>query len=153
MRDLDLIDRKILSVLQQDGRITMTDLAGAIGLSATPCTERVRRLEREGIISGYHAHVNARVLGYKLLVFVELRLHEKSASAFEQVSKELARIPALQEFHLVTGDFDYLVKARLADMADYRKLLAAIQHTLPIAEVVRSYVVVEELKESLQLAA
>jgi Lrp/AsnC family transcriptional regulator, leucine-responsive regulatory protein len=149
MRDLDKIDRNILETLQRDGRITMTDLANRIGLSATPCTERVRRLEREGIISGYHAHVNPHTLGLKMLVFVEIRLASKSEEAFEQVKHELHQVPEIMECHMVSGDFDYLVKARLAEMTDYRKLLGDILLKLPAASESRSYVVMEELKETL----
>ena len=72
MRELDRTDLKIIDFLQKDGRLSMTELAQRIGLSATPCTERERRLEREGVITGYHARVDPRALGRPLLVFVEL---------------------------------------------------------------------------------
>lgn len=149
MRDLDKIDRNILETLQRDGRITMTDLAILVGLSATPCTERVRRLEREGIISGYHARVNPHTLGLKMLVFVEIRLASKSEDIFEQVKQGLHNVPEIMECHMVSGHFDYLVKARLAEMTDYRKLLGDILLKLPAASESRSYVVMEELKETL----
>jgi Lrp/AsnC family leucine-responsive transcriptional regulator len=149
MRDLDKIDRNILETLQRDGRITMTDLATLVGLSATPCTERVRRLEREGIISGYHARVNPHTLGLKMLVFVEIRLASKSEDIFEQVKQGLHNVPEIMECHMVSGHFDYLVKARLAEMTDYRKLLGDILLKLPAASESRSYVVMEELKETL----
>lgn len=149
MRDLDKIDKNILEILQLDGRITMTDLANRIGLSATPCTERVRRMEREGIISGYHAHVNPHTLGLKMLVFVEIRLMSKSEDVFKKVKQELHNLPEIMECHMVSGDFDYLVKARLAEMADYRKLLGDILLKLPAASESRSHIVMEELKETL----
>ena len=149
MRELDPIDRNILDHLQQDGRITMTDLAARVGLSATPCTERVRRLEREGFITGYHARLNPHALGLKLLVFVEIRLTAKCEEIFDKVKQELLKIPSVMECHMVSGDFDYLVKARLAEMHDYRKLLSSILHKLPPHADSRSYVVMEELKESL----
>ena len=85
MRPLDPIDRKILHALQQDGRVTMTDLAAQVGLSATPCTERVRRLEREGIISGYHARVNPLALGLRVLVFIEIRVSNKSPKVLDEI--------------------------------------------------------------------
>jgi Lrp/AsnC family leucine-responsive transcriptional regulator len=151
MRELDRIDRKILDLLQKEGRLSMTELAQRVGLSATPCTERVRRLEREGIITGYHARVDPRALGRSLLVFVELKLSAKSNDTFDRVKKELAYVPEVMECHLVSGDFDYLIKARIAEMSDYRRLLGNILLKLPSATESRSYVVMEEVKESLYL--
>ena len=151
MRDLDKIDRKILDILQKDGRITMTDLAAKVGLSTTPVTERVKRLEREEVITGYHARVNPQALGLNLLVFVEIKLSAKSGEVFERVKKEMMFVPEVMECHLVSGDFDYLVKARLSEMSEYRRLLGNILLKLPSAAESRSYVVMEELKETLSL--
>ena len=151
MRDLDRTDLKILDLLQKNGRLTMTELAHQVGLSATPCTERVRRLEREGVITGYHARVDPRALGRPLLVFVELKLAAKSNDAFERVKKELAFVPEVMECHLVSGDFDYLIKARISEMASYRKLLGSTLLTLPHVRESKSYLVMEEVKETLEL--
>jgi len=153
MRDLDRIDRRILDLLQKDGRMAMTDLALKIGLSATPCTERVRRLEREGVITGYHARVSPQALGKNLLVFVEIKLSAKSGEVFDRVKKELIFVPEVMECHLVSGDFDYLVKARITEMSEYRRLLGNILLKLPSAAESRSYVVMEELKETLYIPA
>jgi len=149
--ELDRTDLRILDLLQKNGRLTMTELAHQVGLSATPCTERVRRLEREGAITGYHARVDPRALGRPLLVFVELKLAAKSNDAFERVKKELAFVPEVMECHLVSGDFDYLIKARISEMSDYRRLLGNILLKLPSATESRSYVVMEEVKESLYI--
>jgi Lrp/AsnC family leucine-responsive transcriptional regulator len=153
MRELDRTDRRILDLLQKDGRISMTELAGKVGLSATPCTERVRRLEREGVITGYHARVNPQALGKNLLVFVEIKLSAKSGEVFDRVKKELLFVPEVMECHLVSGDFDYLVKARITEMGEYRRLLGNILLKLPSAAESRSYVVMEELKETLYIPA
>ena len=88
-RELDKIDRRILRILQAEGRISFTELGERVGLSTTPCTERVRRLEREGVITGYHAHLSPEALGKTLLVFVELKLSSKSEDVFDKVRKEL----------------------------------------------------------------
>ncbi len=152
MRELDRLDRKILDLLQKDARLPMTELAQRIGLSATPCTERVRRLEREGVITGYHARVNPHALGKSLLVFVEIKLSAKSGDVFDRVKKEILFVPEVMECHLVSGDFDYLVKARIREMSEYRRLLGNILLKLPSAAESRSYVVMEELKESLYIA-
>jgi Lrp/AsnC family transcriptional regulator, leucine-responsive regulatory protein len=151
MRELDRTDRKILDILQREGRIAVTELAQRVGLSATPCAERVRRLERDGVITGYYARVDPRALGVPLLVFVEIKLSAKSNDVFDRVKKELQFVPEVMECHLVSGDFDYLIKARLGEMADYRRLLGNILLKLPAAAESRSYVVMEEVKESLFL--
>ena len=151
MFEPDRIDKAILEVLQHQGRISMTELAEKVGLSASPCTERVRRLEREGVISGYHARVVPGALGKTLLVFVEIKLSAKSGDVFEKVRKELLHMPEVMECHLVSGDFDYLVKFRLRGMDEYRHLLGDILKKLPVSAESRSYVVMEEIKESLYL--
>ena len=148
MIELDKTDRKILAILQREARIAITDLASRVGLSATPVSERVKRLERENVITGYHAHLDPQSLGLRILVFVELRLSKKSAEIFEAVKRELAFVPEILECHLVAGEFDYLVKARIPDMSDYRSLLGRILLKLPMAIESRSYVVMEETKES-----
>lgn len=151
-RTLDKLDRHILRVLQQEGRISMKELGERVGLSVTPCIERVKRMERDGVISGYYARVDPGAIGAKLLVFVEITLNQKSASAFEQFRREVLRIPEVQECHLVSGDFDYLIKARIHEMAEYRKLLGDMLLELPGAAQSRSYVVMEEIKETLFLS-
>ena len=152
VRSLDKMDRKILRILQEDGRISMKDLSEQVGLSITPAIERVKRMERDGVITGYHARVNPPALGAKLLVFVEITLNTKSASMFEQFRREVLRIPEVQECHLVSGDFDYLIKARIHEMAEYRKLLGEMLLQLPGAAQSKSYVVMEEIKETLFLS-
>ncbi len=148
VRDLDRIDRRILRTLQQQGRITNAELAERVGLSATPCSERVRRLERDGYITGYHARLNPHLLGQSLLVFVEIRLAAKSGQIFEEFRREVLKLPNVLECHLVSGDFDYLIKARIPEMTAYRKLLGDMLLALPAARESRSYVVMEEIKES-----
>ena len=151
-RGLDKLDRKILRILQEDGRISMKDLSEQVGLSITPAIERVKRMERDGVITGYHARIAPPALGAKLLVFVEITLNQKSASVFEQFRREVLRIPEVQECHLVSGDFDYLIKARIHEMAEYRKLLGEMLLQLPGAAQSKSYVVMEEIKETLILS-
>ena len=146
MRELDRIDLKLLDVLQRDGRISITDLADKVSLSATPCSERVKRMEREGVITGYYARVNPAALGKNLLVFLEIKLSAKSGEVFDKVKEELLYVPEVMECHLVSGDFDYLVKARLPEMNKYRQLLGEILKRLPASAESRSYVVMEEIK-------
>jgi Lrp/AsnC family transcriptional regulator, leucine-responsive regulatory protein len=151
IRELDKIDRKILSILQKDARISITDLAEQVWLSVTPCSERIKRMEKEGVILGYHARLDPHALELSLLVFVEIKLSAKSGIIFEQFKQEIIKLPNVLECHLVSGDFDYLVKARIPKMADYRKLLGDILLTLPGAQESRSYIVMEEVKETMFL--
>lgn len=150
-KDLDKIDRNILRVLQQEGRIPFTELGEKVGLSTTPCTERVRRLERENVILGYHAQLNPSYLKSNLLVFVEINLAYKSGDIFEEFRRAVVKLPQVQECHLVSGDFDYLLKARISEMASYRKLLGDILLKLPHVRESKSYIVMEEIKETLAL--
>lgn len=152
MPELDRLDRKILDALQRNGRITMTELGEQIGLSTSPCAERVRRLERQGVITGYHARVNPQAIGRTLLVFVEITLTSKSGEVFEAVRREMLYLPEVMECHLVSGSFDYLVKARLYAMSDYRDLLGSILKKIPVPAQSHSYVVMEEIKESSYLS-
>ena len=149
--DFDRIDRKILEELQREGRLSMTELAERVSLSVSPCTERVRRLERSGVILGYHARVNPEALGRGLLVFVELTLASKSADVFDAVRQALLLEPRVLECHLISGSFDYLVKARLSAMREYRDLLGQILRQIPVPAQSNSYVVMEEIKEGLVL--
>lgn len=151
VRELDRIDLKILEVLQVDARIAITELAERVGLSVTPCGERVKNLEKEGVILGYHARLDPQAMGLGLLVFVELKLSTKSGTIFSKFKQEILKLPSVLECHLVSGDFDYLVKARIAQMSDYRTLLGDILLTLPAAQESRSYIVMEEVKETFAL--
>lgn len=148
MRKLDRIDRMILEILQKQGRIAISELAAMVNLSTTPCSERVKRLERDGIIMGYHARLSPELLDKRLLVFLEIKLSAKSGDVFEQVARDLADIPEVLECHLISGEFDYLIKARLKEMSAYRKLLGNILKKLPASASSHSYVVMEEVKES-----
>lgn len=151
LKDLDRIDLKILEQLQLDGRISNVELSKRVGLSPTPCLERVRRLERQGYISGYTAILNPKFLGATLLVFVEITLNRSTADVFDQFSHAVQNLDEILECHLVSGDFDYLLKTRVADMAAYRKLLGETLLRLPGVSDTRTYVVMEEVKQSAKL--
>ncbi len=150
-RILDRIDKSILRELQKDGRMANVELAKRVGLSATPCLERVKRLESEGYITGYSAKVNPQKLKYGLLVFVEITLEKTSPDVFLDFKSAVRDLHEVLECHLVSGDFDYLVKARVVDMAAYRTLLGETLLTLPGVSESRTYVVMEEVKESSEI--
>ena len=147
-RTLDRIDRNILKQLQGDARLSYVELADKVGLSTSPCLERVKRLEREGWIEGYHARLSAQKLDAGLLVFAEISLNYTSGEVFNEFRRAVVKWPQIQECHLVSGDFDYLLKIRIADMAAYRELLGEIIHELPGVRDSRTLVAMETIKES-----
>ncbi|MFT5208600.1 MAG: Lrp/AsnC family leucine-responsive transcriptional regulator [Flavobacterium sp.] len=147
-KPLDRIDRKILNRLQIDGRISNTQLAKIVNLSATPCAERVKNLEKRGLIQLYQARLDPKLLNLGLLVFVEISLLRTSPDVFADFSEAVMKLPQVLECHLVSGNFDYLIKARVADMKAYRRLLGETLLTLPGVSDSRTYVVMEEVKET-----
>lgn len=148
VKKLDRTDRKILAELQRDGRVSNVELAKRIGLSPTPCLERVRKLESEHYILGYTALVDPIKVGAALLVFVEITLSKTSPEDFDEFSKAVQRLDEIQECHLVSGSFDFLLKTRVANMAAYRELLGETLLRLPSVRESRTYVVMEEVKQS-----
>ena len=147
--ELGKIDRNILRILQKDGRISYTDLAAEVGLSVTPCIERVKRLERNRFILGYTARVSPERLGTSLVVFVQIRLNHTSQKNFEEFRSSVLDLENIQSCFLVSGNYDYLLKARVKDMAAYRELLGHRILKLPAVQESTSYVVMEELKETM----
>ena len=147
-KSLDKLDYAILNALQRDGRMTIADLSKQVNLSATPCTERMKSLEQRGHIKGYRAELNPSQLSLGLLVFVEISLIRTSPDVFDDFRRAVIKLPQLLECHLVSGNFDYLIKARVADITAYRKLLGETLLTLPGVSDSRTYVVMEEVKET-----
>ncbi|MFI0472892.1 Lrp/AsnC ligand binding domain-containing protein [Halomonas sp. HMF6819] len=148
---LDRIDLRILRVLQDNARISYVDLAAEVGLSTTPCLERVKRLERAGVIRGYKAMLDPQALKANLLVFVEISLETQSPAVFDEFRRAVETLPQIQECHLVSGQFDYILKCRIPEMSAYRQLLGDVVLTLPGVKESKSYVVMEEVKESFSL--
>ncbi|WP_019615747.1 leucine-responsive transcriptional regulator Lrp [Psychromonas ossibalaenae] len=143
---LDKIDRNILRELQKNGRISNVALAEKVGLSPTPCIERVKRLEKKGVIKSYTALIDPKYLDASLLVYVEIKLNRSSADVFERFNAAANQLDNILECHMVSGDFDYLVKTRVADMSAYRKVLSQTLLALPDIKDSRTYVVMEEVK-------
>ncbi|MGQ8363721.1 leucine-responsive transcriptional regulator Lrp [Glaciecola sp. 1036] len=150
-KHIDRIDRKILSELQSNGRISNVELAKKVGLSASPCLERVKRLETQGYIESYNARLNPEKLGAAMLVFVEITLTKTSVDIFAEFSAAVHEHEDIQECHLVSGNFDFLLKTRVADMSSYRKLLGDTLLRLPGVSESRTYVVMEEVKHTAKI--
>ncbi|MDA0190279.1 MAG: Lrp/AsnC family transcriptional regulator [Proteobacteria bacterium] len=121
---LDRYDRRILEILQEDGRISNQDLAERIGLSPSPCLRRVRALEEAGIIAGYRAALDARALGLTLMALIHISMDRHTPERFENFESRVRAIPEVMECLLITGqDADYQIKAVVRDMDAYQELL------------------------------
>ena len=151
LSDLNKIDRNILRALQRDARMSFAELARRVGLSTTPCKQLVKKLERQGVIRGYQAILEPNALAAGLVVFVQIRLNRTAQDIFDDFKQAALDLPQVQECYLVSGNFDYLIKARVADMAAYRALLGDTLLALPGVQESTSYVVMEQVKESLVL--
>jgi Lrp/AsnC family leucine-responsive transcriptional regulator len=145
-RAADRIDMRILRVLQRDGRISNLKLAEQVHLSPTAVIERVRRLTRDGYILGYEARLNPEKLGAKFLVFIEVVLDRASTDVVETFTATALARPEIIECHMVAGGFDYLLKARVADMRAYRELVSSVIWPLPGVRETRTYAVMEQVK-------
>jgi Lrp/AsnC family leucine-responsive transcriptional regulator len=148
---LDRIDIRILRALQEDGRISNLKLAERIGLSPTAVLARVQRLTRERYVLGYEARLNPRMLGAGLLVFVEILLDRTTTPVLDEFQAAVQARPEIMECHLVAGGFDYLIKARAADMEAYRRFASDVLWRLPGVRETRTYAVMEEVKNSTHL--
>ena len=148
---LDRIDRRILQVLQEDGRISNLKLAEAVALSPTAVLARVQRLTRDGFIVGYEAKLDPALLGAGMMVFVEVLLDRTTPNVFEQFKAAVLVHPEIMECHMVAGGFDYLIKTRVADMEAYRNFAGTVLWQLPGVRETRTYAVMEEVKNTTRL--
>ncbi|MDX3773330.1 Lrp/AsnC ligand binding domain-containing protein [Chromatiaceae bacterium AAb-1] len=142
---LDRIDISILDALQRDGRIANVDLARKVNLSASPCIDRVKRLEKEGYIEGYGAWLNASKLGLGTAAFIQVTLDRTTSEVFDKFREAVVQIPQVAECHMVAGGFDYLLKLRLPNMDAYRSILSLIVDLPGVAQT-HTYVVIEQVK-------
>lgn len=144
-RALDRIDLTILDTLQNNGRVSNSDLAKKVNLSASPCLERVRRLEQEGYIERYGAFLNASKLKYGMSAFIQVTLDRTNGDIFTKFREQVIKIKEVAECHMVAGGFDYLLKLRFENMDAYRKLLGILVE-LPGVSQTHTYVVMEHVK-------
>ena len=151
MQTLDDTDRRLLRVLQTDGRITNAELARRCNLSPAACFERVKRLKDKNIITGYAALIDPASAGRALLIFIEVQLDRTTGDVFEAFAEAVRHQPEVLECHMVAGGFDYLIKARVADMDAYRVFLGDILVRMPGVRETRTYAVLEEVKATTAL--
>jgi len=149
--ELDAIDRRILAALQADARLSNLELADRVGLSASPCLRRVRRLERDGYIEGYRAMLQRERIGLGLTVFLGVKIDghaNERASAFEQA---VVAMPDVIACHMVSGESDYLLEVVVADLAHYQRFLVGQLLNMPIVREVRSNFAIQTLKATAPL--
>jgi Lrp/AsnC family leucine-responsive transcriptional regulator len=146
--EIDEIDRRILRELRLDGRLSNTKLAEKVGLSTTPCWNRVRALEEGGMIEGYAALLSQTALGYPDTVIIEVTLDRHDDDIFEKFGQALATLPEVMEAYLLTGDYDYLIKVAVAGTAGYEEFLRKKLYKLPGLKHSRSTFVLRCLKRA-----
>ena len=142
------MDRKLLRVLQDEGRITNQALANQCGLSPAACFDRLKRLRASGIIRGFTALLDPAKLGRTLMVFVEVHLDRTNDDVFAAFAAHVSRIPDVLECHMVAGGFDYLLKVRVPDMGAYSAFLGGTLMAIPGIRETRTYAVLEEVKST-----
>jgi DNA-binding Lrp family transcriptional regulator len=145
---LDPIDRKILAELQADGRMTNVELAKRVGISAPPCLRRVRTLEEQGYIKGYHADVDARALGFEVQVFAMVGLASQAKAdltAFENMCRSW---PLVRECHMLNGEVDFILKCIAPDLSSFQHFLTDELLTTPNVESVKTSLVIQEAKDT-----
>lgn len=144
---LDKLDQAILLALAEDGRMSIAALAAHIGLSKSPTQARLRRLESSGIIMGYRALLDPISLGLDHVAFVEVRLSDTRDTALRAFNAAVLQIPQIEQAHMIAGNFDYLLKVRTRDMAQYRRFLGDVISTLPYVAATSTFVAMEAVKE------
>ncbi|MFV0384420.1 Lrp/AsnC family transcriptional regulator [Paracoccus sp. (in: a-proteobacteria)] len=144
---LDPINRRILAELVANARIPVSELARKVGLSKTPVALRIRQMEEMGLITGYRAILSPLKLGLTHVTYMEIRLTDTRQRALEQFNTGIRAIPEVEECYMIAGGFDYLVKVRSRDMADFRRIMAEKISTLPHVHSTSSYVSMEAVIE------
>jgi Lrp/AsnC family transcriptional regulator, leucine-responsive regulatory protein len=146
--EIDEIDRRILRELRLDGRLSNTRLAENVGLSASPCWNRVRHMEESGVIEGYTVLLNQKTLGLPDTVMIEVTLERHDDDTFARFGQALADMPEVMEAYLLTGEYDYLIKVAVAGTEGYEQFLRRKLYKLPGLRHSRSTFVLRCLKRS-----
>lgn len=147
--DLDRFDHAILRILATEGRISAVELARRVGLSKSPVQARMKRLEEDGVIAGYRAILDPVKMGLAHVAFVEVRLADTREVALQAFNRAVLTVPEVEQCHMIASRFDYLLKVRTSDIADYRRVLAERISALPHVAQTSTYVAMEAVKEAL----
>lgn len=146
-KNLDQFDHRILEIVAEDGRISVTDLSARVGLSKTPCQVRLKRLIDDGYIEGFRAVLNPAKLGLDHVAFVEVKLSDTREQALEEFNAMARRVVEIEECHMIAGRFDYLLKVRTSDIKRYRQVLGEKISSLPHVASTSTAVAMQSVKE------
>ena len=145
---LDAVDHKILSVLQARGRITNVDLAELVGITAPPCLRRVRALEEEGFIEGYHAKLNPEKLGFGITVFAMVGLHSQADSDLKAFEERVGALPEVRECYMLNGEIDFILKVISSDLQTFQEFLTSQVLTLDNVASVKTSLTIRNSKDA-----
>ena len=146
--NLDNIDIKILSLLQENGRITNVELAEKVDLSAPPCLRRVRSLEKNGFIKGYHADLKAEKLGFEVTVFAMVGLHNQAESDLKLFEERVLSLPYVRECHMLNGEIDFILKCVAPDLSTFQSFLTKELTSAPNVASVKTSLIIRQSKYS-----
>ena len=145
---LDLIDRKILQIIQFDGEITNAQLSKDIGLSPAPTLERVKKLKKSGVIKGFHAQLDPAKIGLGVSTFVTISLRGHNKTTIDIFLKEIETIEEIQECHHITGSGDFILKVTAADISAYQKLMLEKVTAIEVVDNLQSMIILSTFKDS-----
>ncbi len=145
--NMDQFDRKILTALSRNGRLSMTALAEQVGLSKTPVQNRVKQLEKQGFIRGYRAVIDREKLGEGHIAFVQVTLSDTRSAALDAFNRAVFDIREIEQCHMIAASFDYLLKIRTRDIASYRRVLGEHISALPHVAQTSTFVAMETVKD------
>jgi DNA-binding Lrp family transcriptional regulator len=147
MANLDQIDRRLLAELQDDGRMTNVELAQRVGLTAPPCLRRVRALEDEGVIKGYHAELDPSKLGYAITVFALVSLKSQAEEALRQFEDHMRTLPEVRECHMLNGEIDFILKIVSRDLQSFQEFLTSKLTPAPNVASVKTSLTIRTAKQ------
>ena len=147
MANLDRIDRRLLCELHDEGRITNVELAQRVGLTAPPCLRRVRALEDDGVIRGYHADLDASKLGYAITVFALVSLRSQAEDALRQFEEHMRGLPEVRECHMLNGEIDFILKIVSRDLQSFQEFLTSKLTPAPNVASVKTSLTIRTAKQ------
>ena len=146
MANLDEIDRQLLAELQREGRVTNVELAQRVGLTAPPCLRRVKGLEEDGVIKGYHADLNASKLGFAITVFAMVSLKSQAESSLREFEEAMRKLSEVREVHMLNGEIDFILKVVSRDLQSFQEFLTSKLTPAPNVESVKTSLTIRTAK-------
>jgi len=145
---IDELDRSILGILQEEGRITNVELASRVGLTAPPCLRRMRALEESGVIKGYHAELDPGALGYGIMVFALVSLRSQAEADLRAFESHVAELPEVRECHMLNGEIDFILKIVAHDLQSFQNFLTSRLTPAPNVASVKTSLTIRTSKTS-----